>query len=158
MDDPVDDPDVTLTLTMADAKPLVGTHGQLLPNQTMVRDLGAPVSTTTEAWLSDGVLETEPFYLTIPMVVFGITYIVNMHVGRIRATLVPGIGLVDGLLGGGFEADALYDVALNADADVPEIFFGVIYEVSDMAPDADGICRQISAALPFTAVPVFLLD
>ncbi len=153
LDDPVDDDCVTLRLGQATGKPLVGTDDRLLPGQTFDWDPDAPLVTLPDLLLSGGVVETGPFELDIPFSVFNQEQRLLFHDARVGMTLDPD-GTATGTLGGGVDVTLLLEATqqANVDDEVFETLTQLIYVLSDLSPDDQGVCQQISTNLDYQAV------
>lgn len=158
VDSPIDDPHVVVTMTSGMGKPLVGTSGVLLPSQTFALDPDAPVG-TSDGSIVNGRVVAGPFDSFLPIVVFGVYYELDIRDGWMQFDLLEDGSIVNGLFGGGVTVESL--VALidkTGDKDVIGLFGPLIPNAADLAPDADGVCHQVSVAVEITGVPAFLYD
>lgn len=149
---------VNLTVRTAKVtKPSLGTDGAIEGYQTFDADPESQVS-NGKGTIAGGVMTTEPFELAIPIKIFDVSFIVHVHGGRFRYTIDPETGHIKGLFGGGIEVQEILDgVSQGAGVDkILPMIRGVLKPSADMAPDADGVCTQISAALSFEAAPAFV--
>ena len=76
-----------------------------------------------------------------------------------RANLGFDGGLEEGLLGGRVTIENLLEIAERAELEAGGIYDAVTFlldGMADMAPNEDGQCQELSAALTFTAVSGFL--
>jgi hypothetical protein len=154
-----DDPEVTLMLRAGTGVPLLGTDGKLLAGQTFALHPESPDSVAPVARIQGGVLEAGPFFLRLPISVFGVSYTLTMHDARIRATWTEDGGMVEGVLGGAVPYDDLLEVGRIAAMDDGSVLptIELLFEDAiDMAPDEEGVCTRISGAFRFTAVSGFL--
>lgn len=158
LDDPVDDDHLVITMTSGVGKPLVGTDGYLVPGQTFALDPDAAVS-VMDASLTGGEITAGPFDGSLPVVVFGIQYVLELRDAWITFELTAEGDLRDGLFGGGITVDSLVEVAeLSGDKDVIGLFGPLIPNAADLAPGPDGVCTQVSAALSFDGAGAFVHD
>ncbi len=160
LDDPADDPEVTLRMRAGKGVPLLGTDGLLLASQTFALHPDSP-ETTAKAKVVGGVVHSEPFDILLPLVVFGVKYKLDVRNTRVRARLTLDGGLKDGLFGGGITMASILDIAQKGAADqknLVELVMGVLGDAGDLARDAEGKCQQLSAALAFSAVNAYLFE
>jgi hypothetical protein len=138
-------------------KPSLGTDGAIEGYQTYDPDPESQVS-NGKGKIVGGTMTSDPFELAIPIKIFDVSFIVHVHGGRFRYTIDPETGHIKGYFGGGIETQEILDgVSQGAGVDKILPMIRVILNSSaDMAPDADGKCTQISAALSFEAAPAFI--
>ena len=67
---------------------------------------------------------------------------------------------VEGLVSGGINVDDFKEIVagLNIGSDLQKLATSVIGGTADLAPDGDGVCQEVSAALKFRASPAYILD
>ncbi len=156
LDDPGHDDCVDLRFGQADGEPLVGPDDRLLPGQTF--DWHPDHASADFAGLSlvDGQLDTPPFSLDIPFPVFDADLRMAMGEARLRVALGD-----DGDLAGSFGGRVPVTFMLDAadqdqiDPDVLAFFEAMLFGASDLAPDADGTCQEISMTFEQTGVPAW---
>jgi hypothetical protein len=159
LDDEHNDECVDVTLFMADGDPMLGNDGWLLPNQTLEPDPASPRNTGS-AVLKDGVLEVGPYdVVELPLTVLDLSATLRLHNARIRLTRHED-GSMSGVMAGGLEVqDIVETVTLqNVDPIVYELLAPVLEVVADLAPDADGVCQQLSITTNVELVPAFLFE
>jgi len=156
LDDPMDDACVTLDVGRGDGVPMVGTDGEVLWGQTLDR-AGAP-DFSAEAAVVSGRTETG-LELTLPIEIFGLSLDFELQGGAIRLEQQDD-GTVTGALAGGIEVAYILQVAQeeNVDPDLAGILEVLLAGASDLAPDENGDCTQISFTLTFETIPVFFFD
>lgn len=158
VDDEIDDPSVDVTLRFGQGTPLLGTDGLLLSGQTFHPSPDAEVITVGNAKLEGGVLSGGPFEAVLPVVVFGIKYVLPLHNARLTAVPTYDGGLTDGLLGGEVAIDDLMTIANQAAAFDGSILAGVTAVLNgrgDLARNEEGVCTRLSGAFTFGAVSAF---
>ncbi len=159
LDDPVEDECVTVTIGQGAGKPLVGNDDRLLPGQTFDWDLDSPRVTIEELSIVDGRLVTPPFLLDIPFSVFNQAQRLLFHGARADLNLrEDGSGY--GTFGGGVEAELLIEATQQANVadEVFETLTQLIDLVTDLAPDDEGVCHQLSANLDYEAVSAWVYE
>jgi hypothetical protein len=158
LDDVVNDEEVGVTLRFGAGSPLLGTDGQLLSGQTYQVHSNSPDLIAPNGRVDDGMLTAGPFEVRIPIVVFDIEYEMTVRHALIRADLTYDGGMVNGMLGGTVPMSDLWEIAEVADTEAGGILDSVkliLGNMPDYAPDENGECTELSAALAFTAVSGF---
>lgn len=159
VDDRVNDDAVELTIRLGSGVPLLGTDGLVLAGQTFALHPDSPES-SVPAKIIDGVLQTEVFDTTLPIVVFGVGYQLALNRAQVRAVVTEDGGLVEGVLGGGIPVESILEIAKKAEngqKGLEDLISGLIGTAGDMKRDpSTGQCMEVSAALSFTAVSAFL--
>jgi hypothetical protein len=155
LDDPQQDECVDMWVGRAVGVPLRGTDGRLLSGQTFDPDPDAPSFTVPDVILQDGTFEV-PVEMRIPVTIFDVSLDFALLDGRLRGQLLPD-GSAVGLFAGGVEVDSILQVALeeNVDPGLHDILAALLGTWSDLAPDENGECTQISMTFAFEAVPAF---
>ncbi|MCK6546646.1 hypothetical protein L6R52_12420 [Myxococcota bacterium] len=155
------DGSVTVTPRRGDDIPLLGTDGRLLEGQTLGLHaepvLGAPVRGT----VSGDVVTTEPFALTMPIIVFSNLYLLYLpdarlrfertEEGRLERGIIAGTAGIEDLLG-------LVRQAAQFGGDFEGLFGDALRDSADMVRGPDGKCSRMSAAIDFDAVPAFVFE
>ena len=158
LDDVTSDDEVGVTMRFGAGSPLLGTDGQLLSGQTYQVHVNSPDLSAPNGRVEDGTLTAGPFEVRIPIVVFDIEYELTVRNALIRADLTYDGGMVNGMLGGMVPMSDLWAIAEVADQEAGGIFDSVklvLGNMPDHAPDENGDCTELSAALAFTAVSGF---
>jgi hypothetical protein len=138
--------------------PSLGTNGIIEAYQTFELDPTAQRSYVTNAQIKDGVLETGPFNVAIPLAIFDVAFTLNAQNARFRLAfdeelrtkghLGAGIlpqEIIDGVSDGDGLEDLLPQIKLLLDAN------------TDLAYNEDtGKCEQLSATLDVETVPAFI--
>lgn len=158
VEDPMDDDSVVVVLRFGTGKPLLGTDGLLLSGQTFAPNDSIPARQVA-AKIVDGWVETEAFDAVLPILMFEVTYELELYGARIRAQLTDDGGLSEGVLGGSVPVANILEIAARADEESGGVYDAVAYlldGMADMSPDAGGKCQELSAALSFTAVSAFV--
>lgn len=156
LDDLRDDPCVTLTFHRVTGMPFVGGDMRIDPDQTFDVDRAHP-PTRVAARLRGGVVETDPFELPLPIAALDARFTLVLHGARVRLRLAPDGGLA-GVVGGGIVVETFGEEIqrYGIGAELQRIFLTTLRLMADLAPDAGGVCRQISAGLRVEARPAFL--
>ncbi|MDI1442878.1 hypothetical protein [Polyangium sp. 6x1] len=138
--------------------PTLGTDGVIEAYQTFEPDPTATRSHVTNARIENGVLETGPFALAIPLAIFDVAFTLNVQDARFRFAIDEEHKL-KGYLGGGVLPQEILDGVADGDGLedlLPQI--KVLLEANtDLAYNEDtGKCEQLSATLDIEGVPAFL--
>lgn len=158
IDDLKNDPDIDVRVRAAFGVPLLGTDGLLLTDQTFHVSPRDPDVHVPHAWLKDGVLETPPFDIVLPVQVFGKDYALDARGAHVRFHIVDGERIDHGSLGAGITLQSIRAIALKAaegEGDILEIVENLVAGNGDLEPDASGACTQMSAGLQFTGVSAY---
>lgn len=159
VDDIENDPCVNVTVRSVKGRPMLGTDGIVEAYQTFDPDPKSEVSHGQNGKIEDGVLSVGPFELTIPIAIFDVAFKIHVHDAHIRFRVSGEDGIPKtGLLGGGCVPQEILDgVAPGAGVDqyIP-LLTVVLNGSTDLAPDADGACQQLSATLQITTVEAFV--
>jgi hypothetical protein len=150
------DPCVDLAVQIARGKPSLGTDGVVEAYQTFELDPNAPRGVGRAA-IENGVLTAGPMEIAIPLKIFDVSFTLHVHGARFRYT-IDDEGQISGVFGGGIVVDELL-AGVSQGAGVDRIIGGIrlaLNASADLAPDADGKCRQLSATIHFTATPAFV--
>lgn len=154
VDDPLDDDAVEVTVTRAMGRPLVGTDGRLLAEQTL--ELHA---TADERWIGgairDGVVETEAAEIVLRVEILATRFDLVLHDARVR--LDP--AAESGLLGGGTPiADLVALIESTDEETLKSVAPDILAYAADLRPGTDGACADLSVGLTFEPTPVFLWE
>jgi hypothetical protein len=154
----VDDGCVEVATEIGDGTPAIGNDGVIESYQTYDLDASNVRSESPPGRIEGGVLRVGPFDMAIPIAIFDVSFTLNVHSGRVRLEIDEDTGKMKGLLGGGIVVEELLD-GVKVGAGVSD-FIGPIAVVaraaSDLAPDEEGKCRQLSVAMEVEAVPAFV--
>lgn len=156
LDDPVNDDCVTLVVRTLTGTPLVGTDGLLLDGQTLEVSPDARTARYEGAVLRDGVLETGPFELSLPVSILDARFILDLHGARVRVRIHED-GSLSGVFSGGISNQQIVEVAsgLNIPSDLMEMVGTFVQLIADLEP-VEGRCTQFSGSLVFRAAPGFV--
>ncbi len=159
LDDPMNDPCVTVRLRPVVGMPLIGTDGRVLPGQTFDVSPDGEVSTVEGARLVDGVLEVGPAPVALPVQILDARFTLHVEDARMRLERQDD-GSWQGALGGGISVAEMIQVAQGLT--IPSDLMGAVNLVlrtnADLARDESGDCQQISATLVVDGVTAFLYD
>jgi hypothetical protein len=159
VDDPMNDPCVTVRLRPVVGTPLLGTDGRVLPGQTFDVAPEGEVSTIEGARIVDGVLEVGPASIALPVQVLDARFTLHVEKAHVRLERRPD-GSWRGLLGGGISVEEMIQIATGLN--IPSSLMGAVMLVlrsnADLARDEAGDCQQISATLVVDGVPAFLFE
>jgi hypothetical protein len=157
VDDPMNDPCVTVRLRPVVGMPLLGTDGRVLPGQTFDVAPDGEVSTVEGARIVDGVLEVGPAPVALPVQILDARFTLHVEDAQVRLERQDD-GSWRGALGGGISVDEMIQVAMGLN--IPSDLMGAVQLVlrtnADLARDAEGDCQQISATLLVDGVPAYL--
>lgn len=159
LDDPMNDPCVTVRMRPVVGTPLIGTDGRVLPGQTFDISPDAEVSTVEGARLVDGVLEVGPASMALPVQILDARFTLDVEDARVRLERQDD-GSWQGALGGGISVEQMIQVAqgLNIPSDLMGAVMLVLRTNADLARDESGDCQQISATLLVDGVTAFLYE
>ncbi|MBL8605499.1 MAG: hypothetical protein JNK72_26445 [Myxococcales bacterium] len=155
IDDPQNDPCVTLAFTRVSGSPFVDSNMLLDKGQTYELQRDRPV-TRVSAALRNGVVTAGPFLLPLPITVLDANFVLNLHQAQIRATLRED-GSLEGVIGGGISVSEFSDQVRTLTISQTEMntITGALRVFADLAPE-NGRCQQISAGIRFLAREAFL--
>ncbi len=157
VDDPMNDPCVTVRLRPVVGTPLLGTDGRVLPGQTFDIDPDGEVTTIEGAQLVDGVLSVGPAPVALPVQVLDARFTLHVEDSQIRLERTDDGGW-SGILGGGISVDEMIQVAqgLTIPSDLMGAVMLVLRTYADLERDMAGDCQSISATLAVDGVTAFL--
>jgi len=139
-------------------RPTLGTDGIIESYQTFEPDPTATRSYVRNARIENGVLETGPFALAIPLAIFDVAFTLNVQDARFRFSIDEELKL-RGYLGGGVLPQEILDGVADGDGLedlLPQIKL-LLEANTDLAYNEDtGKCEQLSATLDVEGVPAFL--
>jgi len=154
-----DDACVDISLGRGAGAPLLGTDGTLLPWQTIDRGVDlAPVEVQGLS-MEAGTIVARPIDVDLPLTVFDVEMLFELKDGAFRLDAHED-GTYTGYFAGGVDVDYVLSIAdgNGVSQDLYDMMVGLITGVSDLAPDENGDCQQISIALEFDAVPAYFYD
>ena len=159
VDDTQKDACVNMEVKLAEGKPLLGTDGVVEAWQTFdLRRVDQKISKAREGKFENGVFETGPFDLHIPIAIFDVSFMIHMRNAKVRFKLDAN-GDAEGLLGGGISIDEIADGVQNG-AGVADIVSQIRFlgkAASDLGYDEESsVCTLLSATLSFKARPAFV--
>jgi hypothetical protein len=164
VDDFVNDSCVDVAFGAGAGAPLLDGAGNYLPYQTFGWDLEtAAVSTLHRGRIEDGVLLAGPGDVELPVRVLDANFKLGIHQTRVRMDLARdddgGGASLTGFVGGGIVVEELAKVieSFNIGDQVKGAVVPLLKTRADLAMDADGNCRQISAALRFATTPAYVI-
>ena len=159
VDDLFNDDDVQLKFRIGKGKPLLGTDGLVLSGQTFHLHPDSPESLAKAGRIENGVLHAGPFQARLPLVVFGIEYVLTFRNAMVRADMTYDGGLENGVMGGLVDIDNILLIGKQAEkgqAGLENIVKTLVTGLGDLDRDANGVCQQMSATLMFSAVSGYL--
>jgi hypothetical protein len=152
-----DDDCVTLTFYRVTGMPFVGGDMRIDPDQTFDVDRAHPPA-RVPARIRGGVLSTDAFELPFPVAALDARFTLDLHGARLRARVLPD-GSLDGRRRRRHRGADLRGEDRRASASarsLQRVFLTTLRLMADLAPDANGACRQISVGLRFEARPAFI--
>lgn len=155
----VQDDCVTLALRRGQGQPMTDTNGAVLADQTLDLDPEFAAVEIPDRPLVDGRVEGAPMLLDLPLEILDASVRFTLLDGAIRYEIHED-GTLTGVVGGGLSTAQLREVsqAANIMDDVFELIDSLVDSVADLAPDPNGQCTQISIALAFQGVPVYVFE
>lgn len=164
LDDLEDDPEVALRLGAGTGAVLQDTTGAYELYQTFGYDREEAPTSDFTGHVKDGRLYAYADEAWLPVRVLDADF--NLHVrgahvefDLTREAAVGGV-YVEGVVSGGINVEDFKDIVtgLNIGSDLQKLATSVIGGTADLAPDGDGVCQEVSAALKFRASPAYILD
>lgn len=142
----------------ADA-PLLGTDGRILAGQTLGVAADDPILGEGLATLgADGVYQSAPFRLRLPIIVFSLLYVVDLPSAILRFAYNSDGTISQGLIAGGIPVTQLITILQQASefgGDFEGLFGDALRSSGDLERDPNGNCTATSMAVGFDAVPAF---
>lgn len=159
VDDPADDTCATLDLLRGQGAPRIGGKGRINPGQTFdVHAETLPVD-AGEVSITDGTFSAEGFAFQLPFSFLGTFITLNLQDVSVRVTMNDDGSFQGALSGGIVVSEVLAEVEDSGIArEVLALLQSAVSSTSDLAPDENGQCTQMSAALVFTGVTAFLYE
>lgn len=164
VDDLHDDACVDVAIGAGLGSPLLDGDGRYFPYQTFGWDESAAgVSTLYGGTIRNGILTIGPGDIDLPVRVLDANFTLRIHSTQVKMVVESvddGRGLaLSGFVGGGIVVEELAKVieSFNIGESVKGAVVPLLKGRADLAMDAEGDCRQISAALRFETTPSFAL-
>jgi len=168
LNDARNDKCVDMHVKLLDGKPTLGTDGVVEAYQTFDPRKEGQVEShavhgatengkTVSGTIQDGQLLIGPFELRIPIAIFDVAFTIHMRAAYIRMK-VDEEGNAEGMLGGGVSMEEIVE-GVRKGAGVERIIGpirAVGKAVADLAPNEEGTCTLVSAALSFKARRAFM--
>jgi hypothetical protein len=151
-----DDPSVTVTLRRVAGMPFVGSDMRVDPGQTFDLNRDAPI-TRARGRVQGGVLSIDATDIPLPVEVLDARFILNLYGGRMRVRLDEGGG-GEGILGGGISVAEFSATAerFTISTALRGAVGTTMRLMADLAPNADGRCQNLSAAMVVSLRPAFV--
>jgi hypothetical protein len=158
VDDPVNDTCINVSVLQGLGTPRLGTDGVLLSGQTFDIDPTVAPSRVEGLALVDGKVEARGIEMAIPMQIFDVSLLLELHDAALSLTLRPD-GTASGYIGGGIEIQYLIDILEGrGDIAIADLAIDLLRTYADLYPDDSGTCPQLSAVLEFEATSAFLFE
>ncbi|MFO0647509.1 MAG: hypothetical protein U0326_14810 [Polyangiales bacterium] len=156
LDNRCNDPSVTMVFRRVTGMPFVGSDMRVDPGQTFDQTRDLPV-TRAHGRVENGVLVTDATNIPLPVEVLDARFTLNLYGARMRLRL-DDAGGAEGIIGGGISISEFTATAENFT--IPMSLRGAIGTtmrlVADLAPDDNGRCQQLSAAVSLSLRPAFV--
>lgn len=156
LDDRCDDRSVTMVFRRVTGMPFVGSDMRVDPGQTFDQTRDLPV-TRAHGRVENGVLVTDATNIPLPVEVLDARFTLNLYGARMRLKL-DDAGGAEGVIGGGISISEF--TATAESFTIPTALRGAIGTtmrlVADLAPDDNGRCQQLSAAVSLSLRPAFV--
>lgn len=152
---------VDLRVSLGEGTPSLGTTGIIEAYQTFDPDPSGEVSVGRRGKIEGGELTIGPFDLAVPIAIFDVAFTMHVYDAYLRLTVDAEDGtLKGGHLGGGIIPQEVLDGVKDGGgvAQYLPILSVVLNQSTDLAPDAEGTCQQVSVALQLSAVEAFLRE
>ena len=156
VDDPLNDPEVTLNLFTGVLRPSVGNQGLISPDQTFAFDYASPSSTVEGVSLVEGELVAGPVELKVPLSILDLNVIVKIERGRVRLRLSES-GEMSGYISGALSVPDLIGELLNTGAERETRLVQPLFERNADLDPVEGKCTRISMALSFEGARAFVV-
>ena len=114
-------------------------------------------SSTTDAWIVDGVLHAGPFDYGVPLEIFDANIIVNIQDGILRLNLSAEDGKHAGMVGGAVDYQPLLEELYQTGASSEAYVVTPYIEQEADTLQVDGVCTGLSMAAGIVAVEGFLV-
>lgn len=159
VDDRESDDCVDVTLGRGTGDVLLGTDGMLESGQTIERDTDLPAVSWSGLAIEDGRIVAQGFDWALPLQVFQVSLDLALTNASMSVELDPEGGF-SGVFGGGASTAYIMSVASeeNVDDDLVGIMAALLEMYSDLEPDSDGVCQQISTNFEYKAIPAFFFE
>jgi hypothetical protein len=158
VDDPVNDTCINVSVFQGSGTPRLGTDGVLLSGQTFDVDPSVTPSRVEGLALVDGTVEARGVAMTIPMQIFDVSLLLELHDAALSLTLRPD-GTASGYIGGGIEIQYLIDILEGrGDIAIADLAIDLLRTYADLYPDDTGTCPQLSTVLEFEATSAFVFE
>lgn len=156
LDDRQNDPCVGLTFRRVRGMPFVGSDSRIDPGQTFDTLQGEPVTRVTGR-MRDGVIEAGPFPLGLPIAVLDARFVIPLQNARVRIRWRAD-DTFEGLIGGSISAARMIEISqgLTIGGDLMSLVRRLVLSITDMEPDASGVCQSFSAAVAFEGRSAFV--
>lgn len=155
LDDTTDDACVDLTLQEGAGEPLLGTDGEILPDQTFARNQDSFTATVSGVPMIDGRLDAGPFDMELPATVLGVDVLFRLTRTHIRIQPQED-GSFTGTIGGGTPID--YIIQISQKENVDETLATLLESLLTITADLGEQCEDISMSIEFEAVPAYFID
>ena len=157
---PLEGDRVALGFERGDGVPLLGTDSKVLSGQTLALHPETMLGVTEGTRNADGSITADAFALKLPIVVFGILYLLDLPETQMRFTVDESGNITTGILGGAVPVEQLIGFARQAGDssgnDFVSTFGEGIRDAADMERNNDtGVCDKMSLAATFDGVPAF---
>jgi hypothetical protein len=156
LDDRVNDPCVSLVFRRVGGMPFVGSDARIDPGQTFDTLRDEPISRVTGR-MRNGVIEAGPFTLGLPIAVLDARFVIPLQNARVRIRWHAD-DTFEGLIGGGIVAARMIAITegLTIGGDLMSLVRRLVLSITDMDPDANGVCQSFSAAIGFEGRAAFV--
>jgi hypothetical protein len=148
-----DDDCVDMTLWRGLGTPLLASDGTVLDHQTF--ETSEPVTVECVPMV-DGRAEAQGFSVTLPAQVLDVELTLHLADAALRIERLPDGGF-QGILAGGIPRSDFDAILSEPDIqDLQQLLTPLVAGLSDLEPDADGVCQAMSISLGFDALPAFV--
>jgi len=157
IDDFKNDSCLGVTVHLAEGKPSLGTDGVIEAYQTFSPKPGSTSNHGTNGTIQDGVLTIGPMDVAIPLKLFDVSFTLNVYDAYFRFNTDED-GFLDGQLSGGIVPEELIEGIKDGAGlgDILPLILTVMKTSSDLKPNDQGKCTQLSVAVNVKAVPAFM--
>lgn len=157
LDDLQSDACFGVNLRLGEGKPTLGTNGVIEGFQTFTLKPDGFAGHGDKGTIDKGLMTVGPMDMAIPLKLFDVTFTLQVYNAYFRFK-VDEEGYLDGYLGGGIVPEELVDGIKEGAGldDILPLVLKVLKGSADLAPDAEGDCRQVSVALTVKAAPAFI--
>jgi len=155
LDNSEQDDCMELRILKGEGNPMVGTNGQLLDGQSFSINTETPPSVVENVAIEEGTFLANPLEMDIPVRVLDKNLVFSMKKGSLRGTFQDD-GTLTGSLGGALSLFDLIEIVSFEEVADTDILISLLKQATDLSPNEEGTCEELSVAFEFTAIPAYI--